>query len=204
MKSGDSQLFNGEGLVSIRPISAEIWPRQGSVTQNQTGRSVSVTLYARRYSNLRPSVATRQTPFQGVIVPEGTTLYYEVRTTTLFPGVRVLLKVPRSTTLLKTTKWRGCPKHRQTLKMSTATTIRNHPKMPETHPTQNHPKPPKLHPILSVFTFCRLVGCRSDDGVGCRSDGGRWDPPPKGGGSAPHRIDSRPHHRIDSRPDDKT
>ena len=28
LKSGDSQLFNGEGLVSIRPISAEIWRRE--------------------------------------------------------------------------------------------------------------------------------------------------------------------------------
>ena len=61
LKSGDSQLFNGEGLVQIRSISAEIWPYEGSVTQNQTGRSVSVTLYARRYSNLRPSVAKTKT-----------------------------------------------------------------------------------------------------------------------------------------------
>ena len=119
-----------------------------------------------------------------------------------------LFHVLRSTTLLKSAKLRSSPQRRQTLKTSTARTIQKITKITQTPPTQTMQNPPKTTKIAPwgrppFFTFCRLVGCRSDDGVGCRFDGGRWDPPPKGGGSAPHRIDRRPHHRIDSRRDDK-
>ena len=119
-------------------------------------------------------------------------------------GVTMFVVTGCSNTKRKKGLWRRCKNVPKKNKMSIATTIPNHPKMTQAPTTKTLPNPPKSHPLLSVSTFCRLVGCRSDDGVGCRSDGGRSHHLSAAGPSAPHRIDTRPHHRIDSRPDDKT